>query len=263
MKPSTTLSAPAKIRILLLFTVASLASLILIPAVPQNTAYHHFADTRTLWHIPNVANVLSNAPFVLVALTGLVALRMMSVPRGVFIPYATLFIAIGLTALGSAYYHWHPTTDRLVFDRLPMTLLFMTLLSIIIAELVTVRAGLTLFLPLLLLGIASILWWQHTERQGHGDLRLYGFVQFYPMICIPLLIGLFYTPTLNRPLLALAWMVGWYALAKICESFDAAIYSAIDISGHTLKHLFSAAACTCLIAFMKRMHPTPLVRIDD
>ena len=29
-----------------------------------------------------------------------------------------------LTAIGSAYYHWRPTTERLVWDRLPMSMAF-------------------------------------------------------------------------------------------------------------------------------------------
>jgi hypothetical protein len=34
-------------------------------------AYHHFADNRTIFSIPNFWNVLSNVPFLLVALWGL------------------------------------------------------------------------------------------------------------------------------------------------------------------------------------------------
>ena len=34
------------------------------------------------------------------------------------------FLGLFLTGFGSGYYHWEPTNDTLVLDRLPMTILF-------------------------------------------------------------------------------------------------------------------------------------------
>jgi hypothetical protein len=41
-----------------------------------------------------------------------------------------------------------------------------------------------------------------------------------------------------------AWVLGWYALAKVAEFADQAIFDATHrlIAGHTLKHLLAAAA---------------------
>lgn len=44
--------------------IASLAVFFLfVPPIPQNQAYHEFADTRAFGGIPNFCNVASNVPF--------------------------------------------------------------------------------------------------------------------------------------------------------------------------------------------------------
>src|SRR5262249_61501427 len=81
----------------------------LAPPIPQDPAYHRMADERSMGGIPNALNVLSNGPFVLVGALGLWSLR----PKGdvQFIearerwPYVVFFAGLGLTGLGSAYYH--------------------------------------------------------------------------------------------------------------------------------------------------------------
>src|SRR5262249_29709631 len=50
----------------------SLAALfLLVPPIPQSQIYHDFSDQRTLLGIPNFWNVVSNLPFVLVGVLGL------------------------------------------------------------------------------------------------------------------------------------------------------------------------------------------------
>jgi hypothetical protein len=46
--------------------------LIAAPPIPQALSFHHFADDRALWGIPNFGNVSSNLPFLVVAIIGLV-----------------------------------------------------------------------------------------------------------------------------------------------------------------------------------------------
>jgi hypothetical protein len=41
-------------------------------------------------------------------------------------------------ALGSGYYHWRPSNSRLVWDRLPMTVGFMSLIAVVVSETVQV-----------------------------------------------------------------------------------------------------------------------------
>ena len=39
-----------------------------------------------------------------------------------------------MVAIGSSYYHWKPSNSRLVWDRLPMTVGFMSLVAVVISE---------------------------------------------------------------------------------------------------------------------------------
>ena len=61
--------------------------------------------------------------------------------------------------------------------------------------------------------------WRRTD-----DLRLYGWVQFFPCLVLPLMFWLF------APKYSGTWYwfaaAGWYLLAKVLEYTDAAIYSA-------------------------------------
>ena len=68
-----------------------------------------------------------------------------------------------------------------------MTVAFMGLFASTIGERIDFRAGLWLLWPLVWLGLASVYSWHTSEQRGAGDLRLYYFVQFYPMVAIPLM----------------------------------------------------------------------------
>ncbi|MGH7060975.1 MAG: hypothetical protein ACREFH_11345, partial [Stellaceae bacterium] len=93
-------------------TAASLAGLLLLPAIPQDPAYHLFADARSLFGIPNFWNVVSNLPFIAVGAVGLARFR--GNPAEI-----VLFSGFLLTGIGSSYYHWDPNDGTLFWDRLP------------------------------------------------------------------------------------------------------------------------------------------------
>jgi hypothetical protein len=244
--------------------VVALGLAFCLPPIPQHQGYHAFADDRTMLGVPNFLNVVSNLPFVVVGVLGLgLLLRHDAVgPAGPVLeaverwPLLVLFGGVLLTGFGSAYYHLAPDNDRLVWDRLPMTVAFMGLFASMIGERIGVRAGAWLLWPLVWLGIASVLAWHLGERRGAGDLRLYGFVQFYPLLTIPLLIGLFparYTRAGN-----VFVALGWYLLAKVLElgPIDHGIYSAGRlVSGHTLKHLAAALGAYWLFRMVKYRRP--------
>lgn len=51
--------------------LATIAAAAMSPPIPQSPAYHLFADTRSLLGIPNCLNVVSNLPFAIVGVLGL------------------------------------------------------------------------------------------------------------------------------------------------------------------------------------------------
>ncbi len=221
---------------------ASLAALWLLPPIPQDQAYHQFADQRTLLGIPNFWNVVSNLPFAFVGAVGLWQFH-----RD---PATVVFFAgVFLTAFGSAYYHWSPSDGTLFWDRLPMTIAFSGVLAAAVEERIDERTGRLLLWPMVVLGVISMLVWRWT-----GDLRLYGWVQFFPILSLPVMFALLkpkYTGTMY-------WIVaaGWYVLAKILEYTDSAIYSAGHlVSGHTLKHLAAAAATYAILRYYQTRRP--------
>jgi len=240
--------------LLLILTIMAITGIYLIPPMAQSLSFHSFADHRTLIGVPNFANVTSNLPFLFVGIWGFVTLRRFSTPRPIFLMYTLLFTGVILTGLGSAYYHSNPNNDSLVWDRIPMTIVFMAFLSATVAELIGRRLGARLLIPLVIVGIGSVLWWHYTEGLGHGDLRLYYLVQFYPMLAIPLILWLYYDPTHKPALLCLVWVVLWYIVAKLLEHWDYPIYSLFGISGHTLKHIAAAASTWYFVVLFQRKY---------
>ena len=177
-----------RLGLVVAMTLAAIGLLLALPAIPQPQSYHQFADQRTWLAIPYFLNVLSNIPL---ALCGALGLRCLWRRRGSLdfagilsaaemTAYRLFFLGALLTGLGSAYYHWAPDNARLVCDRLPMTLCFMAFLVIALSGHIAERA-VRLSLPILVtLGLASVIHWFLSEQRGEGDLRLYGFVQFFP-----------------------------------------------------------------------------------
>ncbi len=242
----TQLAFEARVLTILGLGIVALGAVFCLPLIPQDPHFHAFADDRTMFGVPNFLNVASNLPFLLVGVLGLGLLvqRAAIRPEGPLQerserwPLLVLFIGVLLTGFGSSYYHADPTNDRLVWDRLPMTMAFMGLFASMIGERIEVRAGTWLLGPLLWLGLASVWGWHMSEQRGAGDLRLYGFVQFYPMVAIPLMIALF--PARYTRSSDVFAALGWYILAKVLETpaLDHGIYRMGQlVSGHTLKHI--------------------------
>ncbi len=241
------LSRRACLATILAVSAILTAILCFLPGIPLGSDYHSFADQRLLWGIPHGLDVLSNIPFVLIGMAGMAfTLRARSansfVEASERIPYFVFFADVMLTGFGSAYYHAAPGNHRLVWDLLPMALSFMSLTDATIVERIGIKTGLRLLVPLLAVGVASVIYWHYEESQGHGDLRFYLFVQFFSPLAIAMMIALFpprYTRTID---LSIAFV--FFVLAKLCELADKQIYSLGGVvSGHALKHLAAAFSC--------------------
>ena len=253
-----------RVLALSLITLATILGLVLVGPITQDEAYHHFADQRSLLGVPNFLNVVSNLTFLLVGATGLLfILRKHSATAGNFLdrfealPYISVFVAVTLTCFGSAYYHLSPTSERLVWDRLPMSLAFMSLLAAVIVERINLRAGLLSLAPLMVLGATSVLYWHAGDQIGRGDLRLYVFVQFYSLLAVILSSILFPSRyTRSNDILVAA---GVYALAKLVEILDSFVFAIGGIvSGHSLKHVIAAAAIYLVVRMLKYREPAAL-----
>ncbi|TRX03007.1 ceramidase domain-containing protein [Candidatus Methylobacter oryzae] len=232
-----------RLRIMLAVIVAAIIAVFNVDPIAQNPAYHDFADQRRIFNIDNFFNVLTNLPLVI---AGIIGIRLVASgqARGGLAElktmYLAFFIGVFLSGLGSAYYHYQPDNQTLFWDRLPMTIIFMALFAVIIGEYISTQLARKLFVPLLILGITSVVYWQITELNGHGDLRAYGLVQFLPVLLIPLILRLFDSKLDNDK--SIWGVLGIYALAKLMELLDIQIYNIAGFSGHSLKHLTVAFA---------------------
>ena len=216
-----------------------------VPPIAQDAAYHVLADTRSWLGIPSFANVASNVAFLIVGFLGLKLCAGRGV-SGAGRSWTVFFFGVVLVALGSAYYHWAPANETLAWDRLPMTIAFTALFSALVAEHVRPEIERALLRGALLTGIAAVGWWHYT-----GDLRLYAWVQFAPLLALGFIAVAFSARYSHRGWLLVG--LALYALAKVAEHMDASIFAATSgfVSGHTLKHLIAALAPLCVYIMLR------------
>jgi len=234
----------ARTRWIVAFTLLAVAAAFLLPAVRQPLEYHDFADHRHAMGIDNFLDVVSNLAFLIAGVAGLVIVfggRARFEFASERWPFVVFFAGVLLTALGSAYYHLTPDNETLFWDRLPMTVAFMGLVASQVVDRINVRAGLMLLLPMLLIGVASVVHWRATERMGGGERLPYGILQGYTVVVVLLLARL--NPSRYTRGSDIYWVFGWYVLSKLLETFDHEVLEMTRfVSGHTLKHLAAAAA---------------------
>ena len=236
------LGGTARIWLVIGVALACVLAAFLLPPLRQSQSYHNFADQRALWGIPNFLNVVSNAVFIVAGLMGLSVLLNTKWSMLAFVegregwPYTVLFLGVVWIGFGSAYYHWMPNDSTLVWDRLPMAFVFMSLVATLICERINLRAGLLLLGPLVLVGAASVEYWRWT-----GNLWPYAVVQYASLLLVGMIL-MFFPPRYTRGG-DLLWVAAIYGIAKVAEALDGPILVASRlISGHTVKHLVAAFA---------------------
>jgi hypothetical protein len=231
-------------------TVAGVVAACWLPPLPQDPAYHTFADRRTVFGIPHFWNVSTNLAFVLVGAWGLRRYARLH-PAACHAAYLVFCLGVVGVGVGSAAYHSAPSTPALVWDRIPMTVAFMALFAMVVRDRLSEHGGRVLLWPLILAGVASVGYWYWSELHGRGDLRPYGVIQFLPMLLLPLMLILYHGNTLRT-----RWLwgtVGTYAVAKVAEHYDDGLYAMTGIvSGHSLKHIVGALAALWAVVAVRR-----------
>jgi hypothetical protein len=243
-----TLASPARssrnARLAGISAVAALATLVVVVQGPILRTFdeYAFADQRALLGLPHALNVLSNLPFAWVGWLGWRRARALE-PAQRRAARLT-FLAIASVTLGSSWYHLAPAPERLLLDRLSITLAFATLTAWVLGDRLGERWGRVTLVPLVALSLAALFTW-FGEGDGGGDLRGYVLTQLLPLLVVPLLLLSFPGALETR---RFAWALALYGLAKLCELLDAELYAFGGVaSGHTLKHLLAAAACACFV----------------
>jgi Ceramidase len=224
-----------QLKLLYAISIIAVLAIFFVKPILQSQEYHYFADQLTFFFIPNFWNVISNLPFVIIGSIGIFTALNSFKNNPLKHNFVWFFVGIFLTGFGSAYYHYNPNDTTLIWDRLPMTISFMSFLSIIIGEFINVSFAKKALYPFLIIGILSIIYWILFQ-----DLRMYLLVQFLPITLIPIILFLSKN---NLKFKKYFWLIlTTYIIAKFLESYDLFIYTTSykTISGHTLKHIVAS-----------------------
>ncbi len=223
---------------------------LLFGPLPQDPSYHLFADNRVCGPIPRAGDVLTNLAILAAGLSGLALWKRVNIAPDERPAYTLLVAGMLFTAFGSAYYHWDPSDARLVWDRLPMTLVMAAIAALVLADRVQPAFARVAWPPFALLGIASVLWWRWSDRFGKDDLWLYLVVHGGVGLLI-ILLCVFRKGRHSH----IGWLVAALALdilMILSERFDHEIFAATNmlVSGHNLKHVLAGALLGCLLMWL-------------
>lgn len=227
-----------------------------LPKIPQPQSYHHFADQAARWGIPHASNVLSNLAFLLVGLYGVFKRPRYTHGRDVLLGLVTFWVGIFLIALGSSYYHWAPSNETLLWDRLPMSMAFMGVsFSLIVAQ-GKVRLYIIPYLIMEALGVGSTLY-----AHFAGDLSFYAMCQAFPLLLAVISAIRLWPMSGTKDLL---WGFFAYGLAKVSEYYDLELYelSGALVSGHTVKHILAALGAFFVLRFFLLLKPAEALEVS-
>ena len=225
---------------LLAVVLALLAFGVFGPFVAQPVHQHDFADQRVWGAIPFAMDVLSNLPFALWGLIGLMCLP--GLTRRAWrdcqtVLAALFFIGLVATAAASSWYHLQPGDAGLGIDRLGMVLAFAGLLGLAVAGRAGDRAGATMAVAVLVLGPLSVWCWL-----ASGQILPWLLIQFGGMVLILWMATL--KPLPGALAVRWGWLLAIYAAAKLLELADHEVYALTmhSMSGHSLKHVVASFA---------------------
>jgi len=217
-----------------LLFVSTLIALFFIEPIPQDLKYHNFADKRSFFGIYNFFDVTSNLPFLFVGLSGFWYIYQQQ-EQNISWGWLLFFLSVTLVAAGSSYYHLNPSNETLTWDRLPMSIGFMAIFVLVLADYLHPKLEKWLLVPMCILGIISVVYWHYTD-----DLRLYAWVQFCSLGILAIVILMYRPDSFRTKYLVYAFI--FYTLSKVTEYYDVAIYNfTVNVlSGHSIKHVLAA-----------------------
>lgn len=222
--------------------------------------YGRFADD-VAGH--GLRNVVSNAGFLIVGIAGFFTVRRKEAGDD-YAAALTFFAGVTLTAFGSAWFHLQPlidgqlNRDRLLLDRLPMTIAFAALLALVFRDRVFRRHHAWLLPLMIVLGVATLMFWYY-ECATCDSLLPYAFFQGYTAAGTLLLLALPH-PTYTGARWVLAAVV-FFGLAKVCELRDRQFFDAMQFGGHPLKHVAGALAALMILLWLTRRRRSRFSRL--
>jgi len=225
--------------ILLILGVISVAVWDRLPAQDPDS-YFNFADQKIVFGIPHFFDVTSNILFLYISVFALIAgfRRIRMIPPRIFLPFVVFNVMVFFTGWGSSFFHFMPTPQNLFWDRLPLAMVFASLLTMILTD----RVFHSFYKVLLVVLNAAAFWTVWNINFGNHDIRPYLLLQFGTLLMSLFLLMSTKKNRLHENYLWAALLL--YFVGKICELYDHQIYDTTTmlVSGHTLKHALAAVA---------------------
>jgi hypothetical protein len=217
--------------------------------ISQPQEYHDFADDREILGVPNALDVMSNLAIIYPGVVGLAFIHesrnRTQVSEDEISIQITLFSGMILTFAGSVWFHLDPTDSTMLWDRLGMSVVIGSCISLLIHDMWDRNLAAKIHLPIIIASIVSVLWWPVFD-----DLRVYFIVKHHPFILFP--IFLLCGRRIYDKVSGYYWGLSMFLLATIFEFADQQIFEITGIiSGHTLKHIAAGIGLWFLMVMIR------------
>jgi hypothetical protein len=217
--------------------------------ISQPQEYHDFADDREILGVPNALDVMSNLAIIYPGVVGLAFIHesrnRTQVSEDEISIQITLFSGMILTFAGSVWFHLDPTDSTMLWDRLGMSVVIGSCISLLIHDMWDRNLAAKIHLPIIIASIVSVLWWPVFD-----DLRVYFIVKHHPFILFP--IFLLCGRRIYDKVSGYYWALSMFLLATIFEFADQQIFEITGIiSGHTLKHIAAGIGLWFLMVMIR------------
>ncbi len=192
-----------------------------------------------------VANIITSLPFILIGVVGVARLNLGSAKS--FPATALVFlISLILVGAGSTFYHWSPSPERLLWDRLPIAICLAAFACMLADLLGGSQIGTIFLCPALILSVGSVLYWYATWKWGHEDLRAYAAIQVGVVVyAVWIASG---SRLQQHALFSLRFALVVYVAGRVAEVFQEQMYQIFGVDlGHPLKHLLVALAAYFMV----------------
>ena len=131
--------------------------------ISQPQEYHDFADDRELLGVPNALDVMSNLAIIYPGLVGLAFVnesrKNSQVSEDEVSIHITMFSGMILTFAGSVWFHLDPNDSTMLWDRLGMSVVIGSCISLLIHDMWDRNLASKIHLPIVIASVVSVLWW--------------------------------------------------------------------------------------------------------
>ncbi|RJV00627.1 MAG: hypothetical protein DWC06_06080 [Candidatus Poseidoniales archaeon] len=236
-------------QLYLLSLFASILIAIAYGPIEQPQSYHNFADNREFLSIPNTLDVMSNIVIVFPGIMGLLLVKERSqkslLSEDEISIHITLFSGMILTFAGSVWFHLDPNDSTLFWDRLGMSVVIGSCISLLIHDMWDRNIVAKIHIPILVLSILSVVSWTIFD-----DLRFYFIIKHHPFVLLPIL--MYFGQSIYDNVSGYIKGLSMFVLATIFEFTDLRIFELTGfISGHTMKHIFAGIGLWFLMVMIR------------